>query len=288
MFRKVLVCWFLICNAWIAKAQAPFEKSLLWEISHKTLPAPSYLFGTIHLICQDDFAMPDSLKAFLRSSGQLVLEVDMDDPGLMAAMTKTMFMPENRTLSNLLNADDYTRLNRFYQDSLDMDIRTFDKAKPFVMMGPLFNKILNCTTQSYEMELMNLAKQRNLEVLGVETIEEQMAVFDTIPYHQQAQMLLAIIDSIPTARAEFGELTELYKKADLPALYALTIKSKFGMDSEDELMLFRRNQKWISRIEALISNKPSFIAVGAAHLGGARGVISLLRKKGYTVRAISH
>jgi uncharacterized protein YbaP (TraB family) len=288
MLRKITICWFLIGCAMFAKAQAPVEKSLLWEISHKTLPAPSYLFGTIHLICQDDFRLSDSLKAAMAASKQLVLEIDIDDPGLMGAMTKNMFMAGNTSLRNIMNSADYSRLNRFYKDSLGMDITAMDKAKPFVMMGPLFNKVLNCMPQSYEMELMTLAKKQDIETVGVETIEEQMAIFDTIPYLQQAKMLLTMLDSLPAAKGEFRDLIQLYKKEDLPALYALTLKSEYGMDSQQDVMLFDRNQKWISRIETLVHNKPSFIAVGAAHLGGELGVISLLRKKGYAVRAISH
>jgi uncharacterized protein YbaP (TraB family) len=286
MYKKVTLCWFLIFCTTTVRAQAPVEKSLLWEISHKDLAAPSYLFGTIHLICQDDFGLSDSLKIAMTLSKQLVLEVDMDDPGLMGAMAKTMHMAGNTTLRNLLGSEDYSRLNRFYKDSLGMDILTLDRAKPFVMMGPLFNKVLNCMPRSYEMELMTLATTQQMDIIGVETIEEQMAIFDSIPYSQQAKMLLTLIDSLPAAKREFADLIQLYKKEDLPALYELTLKSEYGMDGNDELMLYNRNQKWIHSMETYIRGKTSFIAVGAAHLGGDRGVIALLRKKGYSVRAM--
>jgi len=265
---------------------APKEKSLLWEISGKGLTEPSYLFGTIHLICPTDFYLSQQLKNSIGKTQQLALEIDMDDPGLMAAMTKTMFMTDDKKLTDILPEKDYNQLKQFYKDSLKMDIATFGRAKPFMMMGPMFNKILGCEPQSYEISLMGLANNQKSEIIGLESIEEQMAIFDTIPYDRQAAMLVNMIDKLPETRKEFHDLVELYKQQDLQGLYNLTLKSEFGMDGQDEVMLFRRNQNWISRIDILTHERPTFIAVGAAHLGGDKGVIALLRKAGYKVRAV--
>lgn len=277
----------LLLLAGIVSAQnTPKENSLLWEITGKGLAEPSYLFGTIHLICPVDFLLSDSLKNSVSKTRQLALEIDMDDPGLMGAMTKTMFMADGKTLQGILTEKQYTQLSQFYKDSLGMSITSFGRAKPFMMMGPMFNKILGCEPQSYEISLMGLAAKQKSEIIGLETIEEQMAIFDTIPYSRQAEMLLSMIDKLPETKTEFHELVELYKKQDLQSLYNLTLKSEFGMDGQDEVMLFQRNQKWIKRIDKIVHEKPTFIAVGAAHLGGEKGVIALLRKDGFKVRAV--
>jgi len=276
----------LLVTGFVSAQNAPKEKSLLWEISGKGLKKPSYLFGTIHLICPADFVLSDSLKSSIEKTGQIALEIDMDDPGLMAAMTKTMFMSGDKKLTDILSEKDYNCLNQFYKDSLKMDIAAFGKAKPFMMMGPMFNKILGCEPQSYEVSLMGLAAKQKSEIIGLESIEEQMAIFDTIPYDKQAGMLINMIEKLPETKREFKGLVELYKKQDLQELYNLTLKSEFGLDGQDEVMLFKRNQNWISRIDKIVHEKPTFIAVGAAHLGGEKGVIALLRKEGYSVRAI--
>jgi uncharacterized protein YbaP (TraB family) len=264
----------------------PKEKSLLWEISGKNLKQPSFLFGTVHLICPADFSLSDSLKNAVAKTSQLALEIDMDDPGLMSTMTKNMFMAGGKTLKEILNEQQYVQLSRFYKDSLGMDIAAFGRAKPFMMMGPMFSKILGCEPQSYEISLMGLAAKQKSEIVGLETIEEQMAVFDTIPYDRQAEMLIKIIDKLPETKSEFRDLVLLYKKQDLQSLYDLTLKSEFGLDGQDEVMLFKRNQNWIRRIDKMVQEKSTFIAVGAAHLGGEKGVIALLRKEGYKVRAV--
>lgn len=269
------------------KAQTPVEKTLLWEISGNGLTAPSFLFGTIHLICPDDFVIGNALKKAIENTRQVAFEIDMDDPALASVMAQTMFMTGGSRLQTLLNAKDYQRLHQFFKDSLSMDITAFEHAKPFVMTGMLLSKVLGCQPKSYEVELMTLAAKQQSEVIGLETIEEQMALFDTIPYTRQASQLVAMIDSFPAAREEFRSLVSLYKSQDLPEIYALTLKSEFGLDGQNELLLFQRNRNWIERISRIIKAKPTLIAVGAAHLGGKEGVIALLRKGGYQVKAIA-
>lgn len=284
--KRVLVL-LVFCGLSIAsRAQVPVENSLLWEISGRGLAKPSYLFGTIHLICPTDFSLSDSLKTTLARTQQVALEMDMDDPGMMAGMMKAMNMAAGNELKKLVTEQEYQRLDRFFKDSVHVGLAMFERAKPFVLMGPLFNTVLDCQPQSYEMALVELAGKQKSEVIGIETLEEQMAIFDTIPYKDQAKMLLNLIDSLPSARKEFKSLVALYKAQNINELYGMTLKSEFGMEGNEEVMLFARNQKWIPRIRRIASAKPTFFAVGAAHLGGERGVIALLRKEGFVVRAV--
>ncbi|GGN10299.1 hypothetical protein GCM10010967_52700 [Dyadobacter beijingensis] len=270
----------------IARAQVPTENSLLWEITGPGLSKPSYLFGTIHLICPTDFSLSDSLKSTLSRTQQVALEMDMDDPGMMAGMMKTMNMAAGNELKKLVTEQEYQRLDRFFKDSVHVGLAMFERAKPFVLMGPLFSSVLDCQPESYEMRLVEMAGKQKSEVIGIETLEEQMAIFDTIPYKDQAKMLLTLIDSLPSARKEFKTLVALYKAQNINELYRMTLKSEFGMEGNEEVMLFARNRKWVPRIGRIATEKPTFFAVGAAHLGGEKGVIALLRKEGYRVRAM--
>ncbi|HEV7347449.1 TraB/GumN family protein [Telluribacter sp.] len=281
--------WLLVVltvAGFTVRAQAPAEPSLLWEITGKGLTRPSYLYGTIHLICPGDFVLSDTLKQRLQRTEQLALELDMDDPGMMMSMAQLMLMQENKQLSGLLNQTDYTRLNRFFRDSVGMNIGPFERAKPFVLMSLLFNRVLNCQPQSYEMMLMGLAKKQQMEVVGLETVKEQMAVFDSIPYQDQARMLVQMIDNLPKARTEFVQMVDLYKKQDVAGLYRMTRESDFDMQGQEEVLLNGRNRRWIPLMATMMTQKPTFFAVGAAHLGGEEGVITLLRKQGYTVKPV--
>jgi uncharacterized protein YbaP (TraB family) len=284
--EKLLFILFLTWAIGFAQAQPPTEASLLWKIEGKNAPTPSYLYGTIHLICPSDFALSDTLKGCLKQTEQLTLEIDMDDPGLMMAMAKSMGMPEGKQLKQLLDSTDYGRLNRYFKDSVGLSIAPFERAKPFMLMSILLNRVLACQPQSYELSLMSLAKKQKSEVIGLETVEEQMAVFDSIPYADQARMLVSLMDSLPQARREFGKMVEVYKRQDIAGLYALTLESEFDMEKHQEVLLTDRNKRWISIIEKQVAEKPTFVAVGAAHLGGEEGVIALLRKAGYRISPV--
>ncbi|WP_026350995.1 TraB/GumN family protein [Dyadobacter beijingensis] len=284
--RKIFLVIMLCLFCAIARAQVPTENSLLWEITGPGLSKPSYLFGTIHLICPTDFSLSDSLKSTLSRTQQVALEMDMDDPGMMAGMMKTMNMAAGNELKKLVTEQEYQRLDRFFKDSVHVGLAMFERAKPFVLMGPLFSSVLDCQPESYEMRLVEMAGKQKSEVIGIETLEEQMAIFDTIPYKDQAKMLLTLIDSLPSARKEFKTLVALYKAQNINELYRMTLKSEFGMEGNEEVMLFARNRKWVPRIGRIATEKPTFFAVGAAHLGGEKGVIALLRKEGYRVRAM--
>ena len=269
-----------------AHAQVPTEAALLWKIEGRDLPKPSYLYGTIHLICPSDFVLSDTLKACLKQTDRLTLEIDMDDPGLMMAMARSMSMSGGNQLKQLLDSTDYSRLNRYFKDSVGMNIAPFERAKPFMLMSILLNRVLACQPQSYELALMGLAKKQNSEVLGLETVEEQMAVFDSIPYAAQANMLITLMDSLPQARREFGKMVEVYKQKNLSGLYALTMESEFEMENQQEILLSDRNKRWIPIIQKQVAEAPTFVAVGAAHLGGEQGVIALLRQAGYRVSPV--
>jgi uncharacterized protein YbaP (TraB family) len=133
---------------------------------------------------------------------------------------------------------------------------------------------------------VELAGKQQSEVIGLETVEEQMALFDSIPYKDQAKMIMDMINNLPAARKEFKDLVNLYKSEKINELYTMTTNSNFDLSGSEELLLQDRNKKWIARIKSEIAEKPTFFAVGAAHLGGESGVIALLRKAGYKARPV--
>ncbi len=287
-FLRILLLVLLTQGGHLTSAwgQQALESSLLWKIESPQNAKPSFLFGTIHLICPADFSLSDSLKACIKESEQLTLELDMDEPNLMMSMAQNMIMRDRVQLKELVSSHEYERMERFFKDSVGLNISMFGQAKPFVLLSVLLNRVLACQPQSYELSLMNLAKQQEIEVLGLETVQEQMSVFDSIPYQKQAAMLLTLLDSLPKARQEFAEMVSVYKQQDVEKLHEMTFESEFELKDHQEALLYGRNRRWIPLIEKQIADKPTFIAVGAAHLGGKEGLLELLRTKGYQVTPI--
>lgn len=262
------------------------KHSIFWEISGKDLKEPSFLFGTIHLICPKDVNYPSLLPEKLAVSKELYLEIDMDDPELMAAMSKNMGMKYETRLSQLLSEEDYGLVSQFFKDSVGLNVSLFNQTKPFFLSSILFNRILGCQPESYELNLMGMAHKEGKEVKGLETIEQQLAIFDSIPYQKQAEMLLSLIRDLPKAKEEFGQLVEVYKSQDIEKLRLISQESEFDFQSQEEILLNARNRTWIQKIKKLINKQSTFFAMGAAHLGGKEGVIELLRQEGYIVKPV--
>lgn|SRR5690554_1371853 len=179
---------FLLLSSWYESAAQ--QKSLLWEITGNDLKHPSYLFGTIHLICPGEFTPGDSLMHALHNSKHLLLELDLTDPGLAAGLMNSMLMKENKKLTDLLPESQYQKVAGFFRDSIHFDLGMLAGFKPFLLSSLLYNYILQCPMESVEGRLAELAKSAGLSITGLETADEQAAVFDRIPYHTQAELEL--------------------------------------------------------------------------------------------------
>ena len=263
------------------------EKSLLYEISGNGISKPSYLYGTIHIICKDDFVMTEATKQKFSEAQQVYLELDMDDPKMMPEMMKSMYMTDGSTLKTLISETDYQKVSQFFKDSLKTNIGMLDKMKPFVLSSMTIPKLIACPSQSYEETFVKMAQKDNKEVLGLETVEEQFGALDKMGMKKQADlMLVKMIENWNDGKQELKQLIKDYKNQDVEAMYEDMTKSK-TMDTQfEEDLLVSRNKNWISKIQKIIKEKSTFFAVGAGHLGGKKGVITLLRNEGFTVKAV--
>ncbi len=263
------------------------EKSLLYEISGNGLSQPSYLYGTIHIICKDDFVMTEATKQKFSEAQQVYLELDMDDPKMMPEMMKSMYMTDGSTIKSLLSEPDYQKVSQFFKDTLKMNIGTMDKMKPFVLSSMTIPKLIACPSQSYEETFVKMAKNENKEVLGLETVQEQFGALEKMGLKKQADlMLVKMVENWNDGKQEIKKLISDYKNQDIEALFEDMAKSK-TMDAEFENdLLITRNQNWIPKIQQIAREKPTFFAVGAGHLGGKKGVLALLKNAGFTVKAV--
>ncbi|MBC8754546.1 TraB/GumN family protein [Kordia sp. YSTF-M3] len=277
---------FISCNSSksiVNTSKGPkLEKSLLWKITGKDIKKPSYLYGTIHLTC--DYEFTDKLKKAFDETDRLVLEIDMSNPNLQMDMMKFIFMEDGKTIKGLLNEDDYKTLADFFKEQVGMDLKLFDKMKPLAITSTITAKMAVCDNgTAYDMEFMKVSKAQNEEVIGLETIADQMKVFDDIPYEDQLKTLVEMAkEGMEESKKGFEEMTRYYNAEDLEGLLKVTTEQGLEGDFQESLV-DQRNRNWIPLIEKITAEAPTFIGVGALHLPGEQGVINLLRKQGYTV-----
>ncbi|MFN6295254.1 MAG: TraB/GumN family protein [Bacteroidota bacterium] len=267
-------------------AQTDKTNALLWEISGNSLKQPSYLFGTIHMICKEDFTFSELAKQKFNASKQVYLELDMDDPKLQPVMMGLMQLPGNESLRNKLGENNFNKLDSFLKKQTNMNLAVFDRFKPMMVMSLLAQRILSCAAmESYEMNFVKMASEQKKELLGLERVEDQVAVFDAIPDSLEIRSIMNMVNDFESQKKEFTRMSSLYKAQNLDSLYQLLVASPEMMGSQ-ELLLDRRNRNWIPIMESAMKKSSTFFAVGAGHLAGSQGVLELLRKQGYKVKPI--
>jgi len=263
------------------------NNTLLWEISGKKLKKPSYLFGTFHMMCKDDIRFTDQLQAALKTSEEVYFEMDLDDASNTLGALFFMNMKDGKTLKDLYSPKEYEKMNVFFRDSLRISLTTFGKMKPSFLEAFLYPKMMACKNLSgVEQELLKIAIKEKKEIKGFETIAFQASVFDSIPYSTQAKSLLKAIDSMDTYQVYFDSMIKVYQSQQIDRLEAMFTEPEFGMKEGLELLLDKRNINWVDQLKTILPEKNIFIAVGAGHLVGEKGLIALLRKEGYTLRPL--
>jgi hypothetical protein len=274
-----------------SKSATNEKSSLLWKISGHGLEKPSYLFGTIHMLCEEDAMLGDSLKKAIRNCDNVYLEVQMDNLMEMVGMLGQLSMRDDTTLSDLLSKDDYEKVKKYFDEKGSMlPFSMLETLKPILAASMLEENSLPCGTPvAMEQLIMEEAKSDEKSIKGLETMAYQASVLDSIPYKVQAQQLVSYIDSANKGvdeNKEFNELLEAYKSQDLKKLEELMVKSDIGMSSYTDVLLYNRNRNWVKKLKTILPGKSLVIAVGAGHLPGDQGVIQLLRKEGYTVTPV--
>lgn len=299
--RTTITFCLLFLSVLSLQAQAPSvaDSSLLWRISDNGLAQPSYLFGTIHMIPADDYFLPSTVIRAINDADQVAFEIDpreMQDPAMMFSLLGRINMRGDTSLKDLLSQEDYQTVSDYFNDA-GLPMMLFERMKPMFLasmvgqdMSDLAGGLGNSDNiKSYEFELTELAEAGEKGILGLETMDFQLNLFDSIPYSFQAQMLVEAVEADGQGidgDDQFSQMVKMYKRQAVAEMAnILEDESEEGARFE-ELLLNKRNANWIPQMETLMSDGPMFFAVGAGHLGNDQGVISLLRAAGYKVEPV--
>lgn len=260
------------------------ENSLLWKVSGKGLKQDSYLFGTMHILCPDDFEIKDKVSNALKASSTLTLEVDA-------------FSPENQELAKQLTAPDKEFLNTLSPEQLksietafaaeQIPMQLFDMVSPVGIMSFLVLKSFNCPDPTQvklmENELVALAKADSKPVEELETLQFQMDLMNSI---FTAEELYNYVQKMDTYPALTQRMVKAYKEENLAEFNAIMFDNSYLSKENQEMMLTKRNENWAKLMPERLKKGSNFFAVGAGHLIGEHGLINLLKKQGYKVTPI--
>lgn len=259
---------------------------LLWKIEAAGVK-PSYVFGTIHSDDARVTALPAEVTRALDTSNRFIMEALIDADGL-ALMAQAMFFNDGRTLEQVagkeLYADSVKALTARGLPTLGVE-----NEKPWAVMMTLSMPPPK-TGEYLDLILETRATRENKAVSGLETMQEQIAVFNDLPMPDQIALLKEAVHTQQDFAKEFEALIQAYLARDLTTL--AEISSQHEPD-EDQMyraitdrLLTKRNIRMAERMAPTLREGHAFIAVGAAHLPGENGLLNLIEKAGYRVTPV--
>lgn len=271
------------------KQKTAEQNSLLWKISGNGLSKPSYVFGTIHLICESDYFWNPVMEEALKATEKICMEMDMDDPELQMTLAMGMMDKSGKKLSSYFKPEDYEKLKAYAEERVKaVPVSVLEMMKPAAVWTTMIMLQYNCeNVKSYEAELVEKAKLNGKEILGLETATEQLDFILGMP---DAEVVESINDMVQAKGkkeldAQFTAMISAYKKQELNQLYELT-DQETAMKMDKVKFLDNRNKNWIPKMKTMMAQQSTFFAVGAAHLPGKPGVLQLLKDAGYTVEPV--
>ncbi|MEM6642577.1 MAG: TraB/GumN family protein [Bacteroidota bacterium] len=284
VFYFFLLCGIAGCSGIKTSADASeenkLEDALLWKLTGPEIQE-AYIFGTFHLLPEADFYLSKEVQEAFDQSEQVVMELDMDAPSLQMKMMQNMSMTDGSTLDQMLTKEEMELLDTQLQEAAGLSVAQVNSFKPFMVETLLLPTFIEGASASYEMSFVQRAIDQKKEILGLETIGFQAALFDKIPYTDQAEDLIELLKDRKQMEVLFRSMITLYQEEDINQLYSASVE--YFSPDEVELLLHERNQNWIKNIPELAKEKPTFFAVGAGHLGGQEGIINLLKEAGYSL-----
>jgi uncharacterized protein YbaP (TraB family) len=287
--KKSLSLGFIITLYLNLSAQNSNINSLCWKITGQGLSQPSYVFGTIHLISKKDFFLSKSSETAFKSCKTLALEVDLNmDKETKKEVGKSAILPQGRSIDDYCSVEELALIKSFMTDTVKISgfkIKLYSRLKPIYLQSILLKEQLK-GDKSYEETFAKMAKKKKMNQTGLEAIDLQMKILDTIPIKTQINDMVTSIKEGKASIRIFNEMIQVYKDQNIEKLHQLTISEDSGIANFEDVFLNNRNESWIPVIENLMKKQATFVAVGAAHLGGEKGILNLLRANGYIIEPV--
>lgn len=258
--------------------------SLLWECRHACVPGSSFLFGSMHVRDSRAFAGLPSVYAAIGQCEAFAAEFNLDEAP-QEDISLALQLPEGQTLRSLIGDRKYEKLLRVFMRSLGLPLDAFSGMLPFALSNMIDSGLLPAQqNMPLDEHLWQFARQAGKNMHGIETLEDQLDVLESLDLEHQAHGLLQLARNLPGHRRQLHRMADLYAQGNVRQLYRSSRKS---LGKYRKIMLFDRNHKMAERFDEIATGTTLFAAVGAAHLWGGYGLIRLLKAKGWKCKPVT-
>ncbi len=288
--RRSLIRWRLLglalsCVALSASVRADGPLHALWELhgKHNTV----YILGSIHVLRPSDYPLAPAVLDAYSDANSIFMEVNLaeiDPQRMQTELLASARLPEGKTLPGIMGDARYKRAQVLAQE-VGIDIGIFDAFAPWFAaeaISQLQLQQLGFQPKSgVEMFFLERARADGKTVAGLETVHDQIALFDALSMDEQADYLVSSLEQAHDLPKEVDAMVHAWASGDTQ-WFADQLKSEIGRDPVlYDSVLVARNRKWVPKIEALLNDDKNYLViVGTGHLVGQGSVIELLKKDG--------
>ena len=285
------VCLLLTPAIWSEGKAEVGQKSCLWKVTLKQNTV--YLLGAIHLMREDGYPLNKSIESVYHDAQTLVLEINLDEASSSKAQSLMLskgLYPAGQTLRESLSPKTFELVKKKTEE-LGLDIQQVNRLKPWLVTMTL--AAMQLEQLGYDSKLgidkhfFDQARTDKKEILSLESIEYQVSLLEGMSSGNQESALLETIQELDLFKKEFGEIVKAWSHGESQKLDELLLESFKDYPELLNQLIVQRNKNWVPRIEEFLSHKGNvLVVVGAAHLIGNKGVIEMLRQKGYVVEQL--
>ncbi len=255
----------------------------MWELSGDGVKAPSFVFGTMHVRDQLAFSTLPELYACIDQCEALATEFRLDELSATESGFSRVSL-SSPPLDTLYTPRVYQRMKKSLYKHLGLHLDAMKYLPPFFVLNLINEQLLaKDMPMSLDEQLSTYAKAQNKICLGVETLAEQMDLLEKIPLKHQLKSLRVMMEKMKNHRRQLLKLGALYSTGDPIRIYKAT---RAGAGGLRKLLIFDRNRIMADRIAKLCQEHSIFVAIGAGHLAGGKGVLRFLKHKGLSLRPI--
>lgn len=263
-----------------------YRHGLLWQVRRPGV-APSYIFGTLHLSDARIVHLAPAVERAFTHASSLTVETILDSAGEVE-FSSAMYYADGRTLREQITPGLYAAaLSRLAAYGIP------DGAARFMKPWAVY---LTLSLPPHEhgppldVQLMQRAKKRGMPVYALESVKEQAAVLDDMAPADQVKLLRDAVCNYDQIKSDIAHMKRLYLERDLGKLYTFANRYNLGEKAlyqrVFDALLWRRNRRMVKRMAPRLAAGNAFIAIGALHLPGARGVLGLLKAEGFAVKPV--
>lgn len=263
----------------------------VWVVDSPATGGRLFLCGTIHILREEDYPLSPAYEGAYANSNRVIFELPPgagDDSSMNTRMRELGQYPADTSLESQIGKDAWARV-KLWAASRNVASSSLNRSRPwFVSLiitateyAALGAKPQLGVDQYFEAR----AKRDEKPAEGLETVEFQLQLFAKLTHAQQEEMLEQTLAEVATLPKEYDEMIEAWKKGDLKTLHEMLFREAEKFPELMDIFLFSRNQAWMDRLDALLKKgEKAMLLVGTGHFAADKGLIQLLRNRGYTVR----